>query len=218
MQDYSVIKNWSYDTKHSFYEDLKDYFNEDKCEIICNVSKELMKSSVDVSFAEEFLLFAAEECFETVPDKIKAEVFYTLGKLYEIYKKDYSDAYTAYKQYALYNKTTDGNAIILTRLLLLKDNFTFSDELEKQLLRSYGEYDLGLRQDRLYETIANYIVAKHYSKEDEIKLYKRDILTIVKADELLFLDFIFKKDSIRDVLELPEITKSFIKSLKEENK
>ena len=99
---------------------------------------------------------------------------------------------------------------------MLKDGFTYSDELEKELLRSYGEPDLGLRNDRFYETAANLIVARHNGKEDGAKNYRKQLLAIVKSDELLFLDIFFKKDDIRDVLSLPAVAKEFVNSLKDE--
>ncbi len=143
--------------------------------------------------------------------------YYKLALYYEE-NEDYEKAYDYYLKYTLHNTDKDGNACLLTKANLLKDNFTFSDELETQLLRSYGEYDLGLRTERIYEAIANYVVAVHYGKEEEAQKYKKKIFTIIKGNDLRFLDVFLKKDDIHDVLKLPKITKEFINSLKGDEK
>ncbi len=143
--------------------------------------------------------------------------YYKLALYYEE-NEDYEKAYEYYLKYTLHNTDKDGNACILTKAILLKDNFTFSDELETQLLRSYGEYDLGLRTERIYEAIANFVVAVHYEKEEDAEKYKKKIFAIIKGNDLRFLDIFFKKDDIHDVLELPKITKEFINNLKGDEK
>ncbi len=216
LDEYLKIKKWSAADSFGFFDDLNDYFDEDKCEIICKMADELIKrgGKENCKFAGDLLIYATQHCFDVEDTNIKATVYYRLGKLFEEKTPDYKKAYTYYGKYALNNTVNGNNAIILTRAILLRDNFTFSDELEKELLRSYGEPDLGLRQDRLYETIANYIVAKHYNKEEQAEKYRKQILAIYKADEIFVLDLFLKKDDIRDVLEIPEATTEFIESLK----
>lgn len=212
------VKTWNDETLRSFYNELYDFFDEDKCAYVCDVSKELLSrgGSKNLRCAEEMLLFCEDNFFNTDDSDCKAAVYYRLAKLYEEEKEDFSKAYEYYEKYSLANTKFGGTACILTKALLLKDGFTYSDELEKELLRSYGEPDLGLRNDRFYETAANLIVARHNGKEDEAKNYRKQLLAIVKSDELLFLDIFFKKDDIRDVLSLPAIAKEFVNSLKDE--
>lgn len=214
------VKIWNDETLKSFYGELYDFFDEDKCAYVCEVSKKLSSrgDSENLRCAEEMLLFCEKNFFNTDDSDCKAAVFYATAKLYEEKKEDFCKAYEYYEKYSLSNTKFGGTACILAKALLLKDGFAYSNELEKELLRSYGEPDLGLRSDRFYETAANYVVAKHNGKEDDAKKYRKQLLAIVKADELLFLDVFFKKDDIRDVLTLPSAAKDFVNELKAELK
>lgn len=200
--------------------ELNDYFNEDKCAYVLEISKELLKRNDGncTDFAKELLTYAEKHYLDVDDASIKAEIFLTLARLYEEKIESFDKAYEYYEKFALSNTKYGNTACILTKALLLKDSFTYSDELEKQLLRSYGEPDLGLRTDRFYETAANYLVAKSNKKDELSKKYRDELLAIEKADELMFLDLFFKKDDVRDILTIPDIAKEFLKALKAEKK
>lgn len=199
----------------ALYIALDDYFDEDKCVYVCEVARELIKrgTSLDLDSAEKILVHATQKYFNVDDTQYKADVYYLLGSLYENSRKDYIKAYTAYDKYALNNAKNGGVHSLLMRALMLRDGFGYSDELETELRHSLAEADLGLRSDRLYEALAQYIVAEHNGEAEFCEKLKTRIKGIVKADEIFVLDMIMKKDSIRDVLELPEKTVEFINTL-----
>ncbi len=208
-------KLWSTKIVNKFLEALKDYSDDEKCRIIFDVAKIIMSNGNDTNLksAETILIYATQHFFDVEDNNSKALVYYRLGELYEIYCEDYVKAYTAYKKYELNNTQFGGVHSILLRVLLLRDNFTYSEEMEKELKLSYGEIDLGLRQDRIYENIGTLIMAQK-EENDELceKLIKR-IKAIVKADELFFLDLIFRKDTITDSLKPPQKLLDYVNSL-----
>lgn len=197
---------------------LDDYFNEDKCAYVLEISKELLKRNDAncTDFAKELLCYATEHYLDVDDSSLKAEIFLALARLYEEKAENFEKAYECYEKFALFNTKYGNASCILTKALLLKNNFTYSDELEKALKRSYGEPDLGLRTDRFYETAANYLVAKNAGNEELSKKYRNELLSIEKADELMFLDVFFKKDDIRDILTIPASAREFLKTLKAE--
>ena len=190
--------------------------DEEKCEAVFNYSKELLTSENEESIltAERLLHFATENCFNVEDTHYKALVFFRLGELYEKHYEDFEVAYEYYKSYELFNTRFGGVHSLLLRIILLKDSFAYTEELENELKLSYGEIDLGLRSDRLFENIGSLIVARNEGEKDELcEEYIKRIKNIVKADELFFPDFIFKKDTVRDVLELPQCVFDFVSAL-----
>ena len=213
---FEQTKNWNAEATGRFLADLNDYFDEDKCSLTVEVAKDLMNrgSHSDLTAAENLLVYATQHFFDGIEDTdTKAAVYYVLGVLYETKLHDYVKAFTAFKKFDLNNTLFSGTNSNLLRTIMLRDGFTYSEDLEKYLLRSYAEPDLGLRNDRIYETIGNYLVALHNENTDLAETYKKQIKAIVKADEMLVLDIFFKKDNFRDVLNLPDETKAFINSL-----
>ena len=94
--------------------------------------------------------------------------FYSLAKYYEL-NKDYNNALDYYKKYFLNNPSVEGENKILLKIFLLKNNFVYSEEIKILLLNSYNEYDLGLRNDRIYENIAEYLIFINENKTERIK-------------------------------------------------
>ncbi len=209
------IQNWSAETNGKFFTALKEYANEEKCEITAKVAKELMKrgNKMNLICAETILIYATQHFFEVSDNNYKALVYYRLGQLYEYHLENFVKAYTAYEKYTLNNTENEGNHSILLRALILRDNFTYSDELEKEYRMSLGEYDLGLRNDRIYENLGSLIVAEHDGDADTVEKIKKRLQAIVKTDELIFPDIIFKKDTIPDSLKVPEKVINYIKAL-----
>lgn len=208
-------KSWSTKITNNFLEALKYYSDDDKCQIIFEVTKIIMNHGNDTNLksAETVLIYATQHFFDVEDNNSKALIYYRLGELYELHLQDYVKAYTNYKKYELNNTQFGGVHSILLRVLLLRDNFSYSEEMEKELKLSYGEIDLGLRKDRIYENIGSLIMAQK-EENDELceKLIKR-IKAIVKADELFFLDLIFRKDTITDSLKPPQRLLDYVNKL-----
>ncbi len=210
-----AVKNWDAGTTGEFFKALKNYENEDKCIITANTARELMKrgTSNNISCAEVILTYATQRYFDVCDTNYKAEIYYLLGQLYEHYSENFIKAYTYYEKYTLNNTINEGSHSILLRALILRDDFKYSEELEKELRYSYGEIDLGLRNDRLYENLGSLIVAQHENDEENIKKLTKRLKSIVKTDELFFLDLVFKKDTVPDALRVPQKVIKYINSL-----
>ncbi len=194
---------------------LEEFENEDKCEIVTDLANELMSKSNDADLfaAETILVYATQHYMDVHDTNYKALVYYALGTLYELHLDQYVKAYTYYEKYALNNTINDGTHSILLRALLLRDNFKYSDELEKELRYSLGEYDLGYRNDRLYETLGSFIVAQHEGDEEREEELKKRLKTIVKGDEFFFLDFVLTKEKTPVRLNVPQKVIDYIKWL-----
>lgn len=208
-------KLWTTEIKDSFLEALSGYSDDEKCEIIFEASKAIMSQGGNMNLisAENILVYATQHFFNVSDNKYKALVYYRLGELYEIYWQEYIKAYTNYKKYALNNTEFGGVHSLLLRIILLRDNFTYSDEMEKELRLSYGEADLGLRKDRIYENIGNLIIAQKEGNEEEIPKHIKRIKAIIKADELFFVDLVFRKDTVTDNLKPPQILLEYVNNL-----
>ncbi|MBQ8183308.1 MAG: hypothetical protein IJ025_05340 [Clostridia bacterium] len=208
-------KNWNAKTNEKFFRYLKDFTNEEKCEIIYDVTRELMKRGDEesISCAEIILICATQQYFDVESTHYKALVYYRLGELYECHKENFIKAYTAYKKYELNNINFGGVHAVLLRALLLRDDFTYSEEMEKELNLSYGESDLGLRKDRLYENIGTLITAQNNGDEKTAEMLKKRIKAIIKADEYFFLDLVFRKDATPDYLPTPKKLIDYINTL-----
>lgn len=215
IEKFLQTKLWSTEFKIQFLNELNSYTNDEKCFFVYEAANNLLKSQKDMNLiiAEDILVYATQHFNNVEDSNKKALVYYKLGELYEVYKEDYIKAYTYYKKYELNNTEMQGIHSLLLRVLLLRDNFTYSEEMEKELKLSYGETDLGLRKDRIYENIGSLIIAE---KENDTqlceKLIKR-IKAIVKGDELFFLDLIFRKDTVNDSLKPPKKLIDYVKSL-----
>lgn len=215
IEKFLAIQNWTAETNGKFFQALNDYFNEDKCEITATVAKALMErgGKMNLICAETILTYATQHFFDVKDSNYKALVYYRLGQLYELYTENFVKAYTAYEKYTLNNTENDGNHSLLLRAIILRDNFTYSDQLEKEWRMSLGEYNLGLKNDRLYENIGSLIIAIHNEETETIDKLKKRLKAIVKADELFFLDLVFKKDTIPDSLRVPDKVIKFINAL-----
>lgn len=215
INDFLNEKVWDSKVNEKFFQYLNDFTDEEKCEIIYNLIPHLLKRGDEnsISSAEIILICATQQYFNVESTHYKALVYYRLGELYEGYKENFIKAYTAYKKYELNNVNFSGVHGVLLRIILLRDNFIYSEEMEKELKLSYGETDLGLRKDRLYENIGTLIIAQRNNDENTVAMLKKRIKAIIKADEYFFLDLVFRKDATPDYLKTPERLLNFIKEL-----
>lgn len=186
--------------------------NEEKCGYISQTAKELLKrgGNANISSAENLLIYATQHYFEGTEPQVKANIYYTLGELYEKHKENFVRAYTFYEKYILNNKEHSGTHSLMLKALILRDDFTYSDELEKEFRMSLNEADLGSKNDRIYENLGRYIVLDHEGNEEECKKVIKRLWGIVKTDELILPDLILKKN-LNDRVTVPAKVVEFIK-------
>lgn len=216
IQKFFKKNYWDTQTKDEFLDTLAIYSDDEKCQFIFDITKIILshQNNMNIISAENILVYATQHFFNNLSDThYKALIYYRLGEVYELYWEDYIRAYTAYKKYELNNTQFGGVHGILLRVLILRDNFTYSEELQKELELSYGELDLGLRKDRIYENIGSLIVAQKEDNQELCEKLIKRIKAIVKADEWFFLDLIFRKDTIPDSLKAPQKLLDYVNSL-----
>ena len=138
--------------------------------------------------------------------------FYSLANFFEV-NKDYNKSLEYYKKYFLNNPSIEGENKILLKIFLLRDNFTYSDEIKNLLFNSYGEYDLGLRNDRIYENIAEYLIFINDNNTEKAEEKKKELKALLKYGQLPLLDVIIRKDSVFNALSVPEEVINFIEKL-----
>ncbi len=214
-KDLFKIKFWDAETNGKFFSAIHECNDDEKCKFSIDVAQKLIKRGDDLNIvsAELILVYATQHYFQNISSKqIKADVYYLLGKLYEFYLEDFVKAYTAYEKYTL-NTDNDGTHSLLMKALILRDGFTYSDQLEKEYRFSLAETDLGLRNDRFYESLASYIINIHYEKTDEAEKMIKRLKGILKGEELFFLDLVFRKDNIPDSLTVPYKVIEYVNSL-----
>ncbi len=208
-------KNWSPKEVGELIKELGNesnaYSDEEKCNFIKAAAKELLKrgGNGNISSAENLLIYATQHYFEGLHPQSKADIYYCLGELYEKHKENFVRAYTYYEKYTLNNTAYSGNHSIMLKAIILRDDFTYSDELEKQFRMSLGEGDLGKKNDRLYENLGRYIVLTHDGNNEEAKKVIKRLWGIIRNDELLILDIATKKD-LSDRVVVPQKVREFI--------
>ncbi len=200
---------------NAFFKHLEDFENEEKCEIIAQTAKALMESGTqqDIFCAELIMVHATQHYMADCDPDSKAKVYYLLGQLYELHIESFIKAYTYYEKYAINNTVNEGSHSILLRALILRDNFRYSEALENELLLSLSEYDLGERNDRLYETLGMLIVAKHKNDTKREEELTKKLKNIVKGDEFFFLDFVLTKEKSTVRLKVPQKVIDYIATL-----
>jgi len=85
--------------------------------------------------------------------------------------------------------------------------------LEDLFLKASGEYNLGLRNDRIYEDIAEYLILLNKNKLEKAEEKKKDLKALVKYGQLPLLDVIIKKDSVFNALSVPDEVIEFVEKL-----
>ena len=214
-------KNWTPKIVGNFIKALNSedtaYTNEEKCGFIKETAKELLKrgGNSNISSAENLLVYATQHYFDGTESQIKADIYYILGELYEKSKENFVRAYTYYEKYTLNNKENTGTHSLMLKALILRDDFTYSEELEKEFRMSLAEADLGYRNDRVYENLGRFIVLNHEGNEEECKKVMKRLWGIVKTAELIIPDFVLKKDFGDNKLSVPAKVLEFIKTQNE---
>jgi hypothetical protein len=201
---------------NAFFNYLESFTDDEKCQIVTATANELMAiGGTQNIFASELILVHATQHYmaDVTDTNYKALVYYTLGQLYELHLEGFVKAYTYYEKYVLNNTINDGSHSILLRAIILRDNFTYSEELETHYKNSLCEYDLGYRNDRIYEALGEFIIARHEGNEEKEEALKKKPKTIVKGDEFFYLDFVLTKEKVPVRLKVPQKVIDFIKAL-----
>lgn len=184
-------------------------------EELCIEAEKQAKAYIDsenLGKAEDLLIYATQHFFSNVEPKYKALIYYRLGELFEL-KEDFITSYTYYDKYRMNNTENEGVNGLMLRITLLRDNFKYSEDVEKYLSASYGEYDLGLRRERLYELIAKRILAEKNENSEEVEKLTKSIKALVLNESIVVTDIFFKKDNIPDRLHLPAVTVAYLDSI-----
>lgn len=204
-------KTWNPKIVGEFIKELQNYNNDEKLVIVDKTAKELLKrgGNANISSAENILIYATQHYFDGTELQTKASIYYLLGELYEKHKENFVRAYTYYEKYTLNNKENSGTHSLMLKALILRDDFTYSDELEKEFRMSLAETDLGLKNDRLYENIGRYIILKNDGNEEECQKVMKRLWGIIKTDELILPDLIIKKN-LNDRVTVPQKVIDFI--------
>lgn len=211
-------KTWSPKIVGEFLKEINKsenaYSNEEKCGFIKETAIELLKlgGNTNISSAENLLIYATQHYFNGTEPQVKANIYYILGELYEKHKENFIRAYTYYEKYTLNNNENSGTHTLMLKATILRDDFTYSEELEKEFRMSLAETDLGLKNDRIYENIGRYIILNHEGNYDECKKVIKRLWGIVRTDELVLPDLIIKK-SLDDRVKVPNKVVEFIKEL-----
>lgn len=214
FSDLLSLKEWNTDNIADFYNRLKLFSNEDKCNHTVSVANELIKKA-EIKYykvAEEILINAIRNYFEIEDSNYKAKIYFSLGYLYEVQKK-YINSFTYYEKYKINNNIYEGANSILLKIIILRDNFKYSEELENLFLLASGEYNIGLRNDRIYEDIAEYLILLNKNNFEKAEEKKKDLKALVKYGQLPLLDVIIRKDSVFNALSVPDEVIKFVESL-----
>jgi tetratricopeptide (TPR) repeat protein len=214
FSDLLALKEWKTDNIADFYNRLTIFPNEDKCDYTVSVANELIKKN-NIQYykvAEEILINAIRNYFNVEDLNYKAKIYFCLGYLYEVQKK-YINSFTYYEKYKLNNNIYEGANSILLKIIILRDNFKYSEELEKLFLEASGEYNLVLRNDRIYEDIAEYLILLNKNNFEKAEEKKKDLKALVKYGQLPLLDVIIRKDSIFNALSVPDKVIKFVEKI-----
>ena len=214
FSDLLALKEWKTYNIADFYNRLTIFPNEDKCDYTASVANELIKKN-NIHYykvAEEILINAIRNYFNVEDLNYKAKIYFCLGHLYEVQKK-YINSFTYYEKYKLNNNIYEGANSILLKIIILRDKFKYSEELEKLFLEASGEYNLVLRNDRIYEDIAEYLILLNKNDFEKAEEKKKDLKALVKYGQLPLLDVIIRKDSIFNALSVPDEVIEFVEKI-----
>ncbi len=214
FSDLLALNEWKTDNIADFYNRLKLFSNEECCDYTASVANELIKKSNNHFYrvAEEILINAIRNYFDVEDSNYKAKIYFCLGYLYELQKK-YINSFTYYEKYKINNNIYEGVNPILLKIIILRDNFKYSEELEKLFLEASGEYNLGLRNDRIYEDIAEYLILLNKNNFEKAEEKKKNLKALVKYGQLPLLDVIIRKDSVFNALSVPDEVIEFVEKL-----
>lgn len=215
VEQFLKIRKWTPKIFSDLFSYLDHLNSNEQCNVIFRITERLIEndSCDDNKAAEEMLIFTSENYLASAENNAKALIFYRLGELYEKCFEDYSTAFDYYKAYESHNTEFDNVNSLLLRAILLRDNFTYSEEMENYLKLSYGEINLGLRNDRIYEHIGSLLVARKNGDEKMCETYTKRIKAIVKAEDAIIPDLLMRKDTVRDTLTVPKKVYRFVELL-----
>lgn len=214
VEIFLAAKVWDSEVIGKFYKALQNLPDKEKCDCTIFIAQTLQKREEHINFyaAAEILEYGIAN-YKDVSDETKAKMHWALGHVLEHNFLNYEAAYKEYAAWKELDSQISGAYAALTRCLLLRDNFVYSEELEEYLIKSHGEGGLGSREERLYESIAWYLVFSHKGNQKKMSEHREHAQTILKADENFLYDYLFKTDAPKDKLNIPQNVKIFVKEM-----
>ena len=214
FSDLLELREWQTQNVADFYNRLKPFSNEVKREQALFVAQELSKKGDLKIFrtAEEILIYAIANFCDPEDTNQKAKIYFVLGQLCES-KKLYGQSFNYFEKYKINNNIYEGANSILLKIMLLRDNFKYSEKLEEIFLAAAGEYNLGLRNDRVYEDIAEYLILLNKNKTEKAEEKKKELKALVKYGQLPLLDIVIRKDSVFNALSVPDAVIRFVEKI-----
>lgn len=214
VEIFLAAKVWDSEVIGKFYKALQKLPDKEKCDCTIFIAQTLQKREEKTNFyaAGEILEYAIAN-YKDVSDETKSKMHWALGHVLEYNFLNYEDAYKEYVAWKELDSQVSGAYAALTRCLLLRDNFVYSEELEECLTKAHAEGSLGGREERLYESIAWYLVYSHKGDKKKMSEYREHAQTILKADENFLYDYLFKSDTAKDKLNIPQKVKIFVKEM-----
>ncbi|HOD02159.1 MAG: hypothetical protein BWY46_00965 [Firmicutes bacterium ADurb.Bin300] len=214
VEIFLAAKIWDSEIIGKFYSALKKLPDEEKCDCSIFIAQTLQKrgGNSNISAAAEILEYGINN-YNNVSTETKARMHWAFGYIIEYHLQNYEDAYQQYLLWKDLNSKTSGVYIALTRCLLLRDNFVYSPELEENLLKSGGEGDLGRGEDRLYESIAWYLVYAKQGNKKKMAQYRGIAQAILKSDENFLPDYVFRNDAEKEELNIPQNVRIYVKEM-----
>lgn len=214
VEIFLAAKIWDSEVIGKFYKALQKLPDEEKCDCTIFVAQTLQKRGdlTNLAAAAEILEYGISN-YNTVTPETKARMHWALGQVLEYSFGNYEDAYKQYTMWKELNSKINGAYAALTRCLLLRDNFVYSTQLEEYLIKSHGESDTGGREERLYESIAWYLVFTNKGNQKKMNEYRGYAQSIMKADENFLYDYLFRNDTAKDKLNIPTKVKIFVKEM-----
>ncbi len=214
VEIFLAAKVWDSEVIGKFYNALKRLPDEEKCDCSIFIAQTLQKrgGNSNISAAAEILEYGLKN-YVTVTPETKARMHWALGNIIEYHYHNYEDAYRQYIAWKELNSKTSGVYIALTRCLLLRDDFVYSPELEDYLAKSGGECDLGRGEDRLYESIAWYLVYTNQGNKKKMAQYRSSAQAILKSDENFLPDYVLRNDTEKEELKIPQKVRIYVKEM-----
>lgn len=207
-------KVWDSEVIGKYYKALKRMPDEEKCDCTIFVAQNLHKrgDKDNLSAAQEILKYSIES-YADITNETKARMYWALGRILEEAFKDYDSAYEQYEKWEELNSNIKGSYAALIRCLLLKGELEYSELLEQHVIKSSGEGYVGTKEDRLYESIAWYLVYANKNDVKKMSEYRGYAQAILKADENFLIDYVFRPDTEKDKLNIPQKVKIFVKEM-----
>lgn len=204
------VKSWSSETVGEFLRSVEYYPDCDRGRYTVDVAREILARGGDgnVHSAAVISEYALNNCGK-MPTETKAVLYSILASINEKELSDYAEAYRLSLLWKELSSGVVGADVSLVRNILMRDRFAYSEALRRHLNDSYGDFDLGYRTDRLYEALAEYVIALNDGDEAKTVRQRKRINGIITADETILPDFFLKPDATPERLNVPTFVREY---------